>query len=380
MTRAASAGLPVTSLAFIAGALLLLTSFSGLAKPAIEGVVKPLDAKTTTVSLDRTGVVWRRDVQADSESAFFLLHFTDILLSGASDFTVRIRDRANQLIVEVPGSAFAKMRQYRTPYLPGTYALIEIDNRRAVPRSQVAFKLAEIGVESRGAKILSIQDPLNPKDRPIARYAANSELTRAARAVAKLRYEKNKVLFSCTGFLVSQNLLLTNQHCFDSADICASAVAVFGYEEDADRNLRQGEEFRCQEIKDSDAGLDFTLLKLAGAPGARWGTLTWELGAPKKGVPLYIVQHPGGQPKRVTLDGCAVKTASAVGELAGKATDLGHTCDTENGSSGSPVLNLSHHVIALHHLGFSLNDARWLKENRAVKAAVIHSRILPFIN
>ena len=366
-------------LAFAASALLALACTEAAALPAIEGIAEPKDSTITIVNLDRIGILAPREIKTDMESTFFQIHFSDVAVSPGADFVLRVKDSAGKPLLEVPAATFAKERDYWTPFLPGAYALIEIDNRTAVAGTQVAFKLADVAVEARGARILSIQDPNRPKDRRVAYYAQNPGITTAARSVAKLRFQKKQVILTCTGFLVSESLLLTNQHCFDTAESCASAVALFGYEEDQGFNLSAGESFRCEEIKASDAGLDFTLIKLAGAPGASWGVLAWNLQSPAKGTELYIVQHPGGEPKRVAREGCLVNTSDAEGAITGKLTDLGHTCDTENGSSGSPVFGLDNRVVALHHLGFSLNDRRWLKENRAVKAQLIHARIAPFI-
>lgn len=366
-------------LAFAASALLALASPEAAALPAIEGRVDTLDTEVTTVKLERAGDVWHREIKTDIDSTFFQLHFSDVAAVAGADFFLRAKDSSGKTILEVPGATFAKNGEYWTPFLPGAYALLEIEKRGSAGPMQIAFKLADLAVEARGARILSIQDPNKPKDRRVAFYAQNAGLTAAARSVAKLRFQKNQLLLTCTGFLVAESLLLTNQHCFDSAEACASAIALFGYQEDEDRNLAPGEAFRCERVTASDAGLDFTLIKLSGAPGARWGVLPWDLRAPAQGTALYIVQHPGGEPKRIALDGCAVKTQSAVGAAPGKETDLGHTCDTENGSSGSPMLSLENRIVGLHHLGFSLNDPRWLKENRAVKAAAIHARIAPFI-
>lgn len=348
------------------------------ALPTIEGVVQPTNLAVTTINLDRAGVVWHTEQSTDTESTFFRLHFSDIAASPNADFSVRIRNRANQPVIEVPSSEFTKTTDYWTTYVSGTYALIEIDNHRAAPATQVSLRLADVAIERRGARVLSFQDKNNPKDLPVVFYDDNAGLTAAARSVAKLRFQQNMLLLSCTGFLVGPDLMVTNQHCFDTAESCATAIAQFGYQVDRDRNLSQGEEYRCEEVEDSDQGLDFTLIKLKGNPGARWGVLQWESAAPPSGTAVYVVQHPGGEPKRVALDGCVVKTASAVGGIAGQQTDFGHTCDTEEGSSGSPVFDMNNHVIGLHHLGFSLNDPQWLKENRAVKAACIRDRIAHF--
>lgn len=348
------------------------------AAPALEGVVEPLDSAVSIVALERRGVVWQREVQTDSESSYFRLHFSDISASEGLDFTLRIRNRANQVVLTTPGPALAKAGDYWTTYLSGTYALVEIENR-GTASGTLSLKIAEVATERRGARVLNIQDPLDPKDRPVWAYEGNEGLTKASRGVAKLRYVKERSMLTCTGFMVSDSLMLTNQHCFDTAAVCATAIAQFGYQEDHNRDLSDGEEFPCEEVKDSDPGLDFTLIKLARSPGTRWGVLRWQLQSPASGTPIYIVQHPGGAPKRVALDGCAVKTADAVAGVPGEATDFGHTCDTENGSSGSPVLDMSNRVVALHHLGFTTGDPVWSRENRAVKAAALQRRITRYL-
>lgn len=60
---------------------------------------------------------------------------------------------------------------------------------------------------------------------------------------------------------------------------------------------------------------------------------------------------------------------ASVGPAGGN--DFGHQCDSEAGSSGSPVLDLQHRVVGLHHLGGCSAGGRG--ENRAVSMA----RILP---
>jgi len=69
---------------------------------------------------------------------------------------------------------------------------------------------------------------------------------------------------------------------------------------------------------------------------------------------IYIPQHPGGRPKELgILDSNHGGNCKVKGFRPGCAPeDMQYTCDTEGGSSGSPVLaRSSHKVIALHHCG-----------------------------
>ena len=65
--------------------------------------------------------------------------------------------------------------------------------------------------------------------------------------------------------------------------------------------------------------------------------------APKVGDLAYILQHPGGQQKRLGF----------VRNMISDVTPgvVRYLTDTEPGSSGAPVFDASGRVIALHHKG-----------------------------
>jgi V8-like Glu-specific endopeptidase len=352
---------------------------AAFALPAIEGIVQPVEGDSAEADLATTGVAWRREVELDSESSFFRLHFTDIAVTGDGEFTIVVRSASNRVLATYSRREFSARTEFWTTYLFGHFALVEVVSGSA-SSGHVAFRIAEAAIETQGARVLSIQNQNNPQDRPLYEFHNNAPLAVAARPVAKLRFTRNRILYSCTGFLLANDLLLTNKHCIESDTDCATAVAQFGFQEDAEFNIEPGEEFRCDRVVDSDAGLDFALLRLQGNPGTKWGTLKWSTEPTDARAGLYLIQHPNGRPKRVARTGCIVKTPSAVGNVPPRETDMGHTCDTETGSSGSPVFDQGFKVVALHHLGFDRADPRWVKENRAVKASLLAPRIAPFID
>src|SRR4029453_203410 len=79
--------------------------------------------------------------------------------------------------------------------------------------------------------------------------------------------------------------------------------------------------------------------------------------APGRGEELYIPQHPRGMPTVITTQdtsersgNCAVSNPAYDGYDTD--TDSSSYCDTEGGSSGSPVISRkTNKVIALHHFG-----------------------------
>ncbi len=78
------------------------------------------------------------------------------------------------------------------------------------------------------------------------------------------------------------------------------------------------------------------------------------LGKINQGEYVSIIQHPGGEPKQISV------RENQLVELA--ETRLIYLCDTAPGSSGSPVFNDSWQVVGLHHSGVPARDnqGRWL--------------------
>jgi hypothetical protein len=65
--------------------------------------------------------------------------------------------------------------------------------------------------------------------------------------------------------------------------------------------------------------------------------------APTMSSATYIIQHPGGEPKRV---GFVRNQVSAFDDRV-----VHYLTDTKEGSSGSPVFDAEGRLIALHHAG-----------------------------
>lgn len=179
-------------------------------------------------------------------------------------------------------------------------------------------------------------------------------------SVSKLKFiGDDGPIYNCTGFLIGADLLLTNQHCISSESERRSAIVLFDY----DSKISETTVVRLKAIVISSHELDYSLVQL----DRQMTRLPLELdnGPVEAGTDLIVIQHPGGEPKQVSIQDCAVADSSVVGR--GEAeTDFSHTCDTLGGSSGSPVFSAaSLKVIGLHHLGFEESDL--VLKNRAVR-------------
>ncbi len=164
---------------------------------------------------------------------------------------------------------------------------------------------------------------------------------------------------SCTAWRVgASNHLFTNNHCFTTTSEAQASEVWFNYQRAtcASSTGATVTKVTGNTMLKTDATLDYTLFSVNNlASIASFGYLGLDISAPTTNQEIYIPQHPGGRMKEIatTVDGgarCKVDNANQTGNAAG--TDAGYTCDTEQGSSGSPVVARStNKAIALHHFG-----------------------------
>ena len=198
---------------------------------------------------------------------------------------------------------------------------------------------------------------------------------RVSRAVAYLNVGPGR--WSGTGFLVSENLLLTNAHVVPQSDLLEHTSVSFNYENDEAGAAQTPVAFRPQgpEKYWTNAELDYALFELAGVPGKEWGWLTCRLDVPRVGERVNIIQHPGGQPKQVALQGNFVEYADE--------TLLQYVTATLPGSSGSPVFSDSWEVCAIHHAGGTLLEpvtGRRHFRNEGIRLSRIRDDLAPEIS
>jgi hypothetical protein len=181
-------------------------------------------------------------------------------------------------------------------------------------------------------------------------FAFLREGDRVGRAVVKIARADGA---AGTGFLVAPGILLTNHHVLPDRATAADARALANFEAEppddpagrpADVPLRPDTLFV------SNAELDFAFCAVEGLdhlgvirPGRT------SLGVLRRDF-VNIIQHPRGRPKEVALqDNQVVKADPVV---------LHYSCDTEPGSSGSPVLDNRWRLVALHHASVVAEESR----------------------
>jgi lysyl endopeptidase len=201
---------------------------------------------------------------------------------------------------------------------------------------------------------------------------------KASKAVARLLINGTTL---CTAWRVgTTDRLMTDHHCFSTLSDLQNTEVWFNYECAVCGGYATLATTKVwgDHLFATDTNLDFTLFSVHNfAQIEKFGYLTITTNAPKAGEEIYIPQHPEGDPTEIAMasdqdkgSDCEVDNPTADGFIA--HSDVSYYCDTQGGSSGSPVLSrVSNRVIALHHFGGCPNSG--------VRMALIYPKIKKYL-
>jgi V8-like Glu-specific endopeptidase len=178
----------------------------------------------------------------------------------------------------------------------------------------------------------------------VSKLKQSSPEYKASRAVGDVSIPE---LFSrCTGFLISENVLITNEHCIPSDRFARGVNVTFDHVLGVPESSRAY--YKCSDFIGNDELLDFALLKCEGDPGIKYGYLTLSEDEPIVNDGIYVIQQNCNHEDDPN---CDWNKKIAFGGVVGLGVELIHNADTLSGSSGSPVFNQNHEVVGLHHAG-----------------------------
>jgi hypothetical protein len=151
-----------------------------------------------------------------------------------------------------------------------------------------------------------------------------------------------------TGFRIGPDLLLTNWHVLHHEDFGGRATAVsaqFGFEDDGADGLLTPTFIPCDVASIvADGDDDWGVIRTQQPLKDEWPIVDLtKAAAPAIGDAAFIIQHPGGDRKRV---GFVRNQISSADDRV-----VHYLTDTQEGSSGAPVFNAEGRIIALHRAG-----------------------------
>ncbi|RLN32542.1 hypothetical protein BBO99_00009111 [Phytophthora kernoviae] len=198
-----------------------------------------------------------------------------------------------------------------------------------------------------------------------------------SQAVARLSIikENGMEIAYCTGWLLGcDGHLITNQHCIgDAQDALNTKVEFLAESSSCGSNDTCDKRGGCPgpvgvlstTLVAVSEDLDYALVRLAANTSANFselyaktgGYLQFRESGPVLEEKIYIPQHPLGYGKRIAwLYKGEPGRIESLTVTDCRNDDVGYYVDTQEGSSGSPIVGVSDNsVVALHHCGGCLN-------------------------
>lgn len=166
-----------------------------------------------------------------------------------------------------------------------------------------------------------------------------------------------------SGFLIRDNLLLTNCHVIPTADVAVKTHVEFNFQETATGLSAESVKYQCnpEKLFHSHSDHDWTLVALKGEPNQTWGQIKIARQFIQKNDRVSIIQHPGGGPKQIAIHHNYVRYVDE--------RIVQYLTDTLNGSSGAPVFNNDWQLVAMHRAGGYIrepNSKRILFRNEGI--------------
>jgi V8-like Glu-specific endopeptidase len=168
-------------------------------------------------------------------------------------------------------------------------------------------------------------------------------LERSQNICASEKFSQQPTAPNCSGFLVSEDTLVTAGHCYEGREdtpenICKKFAWVFGYEmtsatSDPTKGIALENIYLCKQVVkvELNATMDYAIIKLDRKVVGREPLKFRTSGKISSPTPLLVIGHPTGLPTKIADGGKITKNS--------EETRFSTTLDTFHGNSGSAVFD-----------------------------------------
>ncbi|HEY5883159.1 MAG TPA: serine protease [Pyrinomonadaceae bacterium] len=326
------------------------------------------DFRTPDVFEGQGQLQWIHTYEHDVPTQFLRLHVQVPSTSPEKSWWLVVLDGNRQVVEKLTASSFEARNSRWTQLIPGRRVTVELRANAKPEGLRIVVDRLNYYYFKPGERVFTTGR--NDMRDLVGHYGKDHRYYAYGRPTALVFFQKvsSQTESSCTGFLLTPTLLITNHHCISQNWQLETARAEFGVELGA--TTREVRKFSKIELPNPD--LDFTLLRLA-SPVDQWSTISFATEPIRLKQQLILVQHPSAKPKSISLVDCIVQADSVI-DRPNRPDDFYHLCDTDGGSSGSAVLDeATGKVVGLHYFGiFRPNN---MGRNLAVKSAAIQRAI-----
>lgn len=333
------------------------------------GEERPYSARTPLAypqGAEHRPTAWSETV-VSSGATFLRVHFQNMNLPDGDYLTISSADGSE--FWTYTGKGPLGTGEFWSFSVDGDTAIVELHSGPRLRHSRVGTYGVEIDRIAHGTLSLDdVEASLNDPSKSICgtdgkeNVACYSSIN--TRPVARLSFQSGGSSYVCTGWLVAgsnNSTMLTNNHCFTTQSEVNTVQARFNYQTTtcSGSTAATYTTYNGGTFLKTNSSLDYTLFTLQGNPEATWGEYTATTKTPTASLSLNLPQHPGGGLKKIaywkdsahTLR-CNVTAANQTVSGYTSSSQVTYSCDTEGGSSGSPVIDAgTGRVIGLHHLG-----------------------------
>lgn len=167
---------------------------------------------------------------------------------------------------------------------------------------------------------------------------------------------------SATGFVISDDILITNNHVFGNKDDARTALLQFDYRMLSDGTASPVDEWECEpdDMFKTNPSLDYSIVRVRKKNNKNVGDVRGKFNlrhgsSVSRNQRVNIIQHPQGRFQEIAFRDNQVKLIAD--------NYIQYLTDTDYGSSGSPVLDDFFNVVALHNqrVPDPANPYRWYR-------------------